>query len=141
MKNPQMDEQARLQLLAEQAEKLALPPGSDAGVESYRQVMRALRQPPAYQLPANFAAQIAARVGGSEENSRVEDWLMSLLLLGLAATGIIYAQPVLASVFAQLNLKLPEVPWPLLLAAGASIAVAWAVDRAASGWRQQRGAH
>lgn len=140
MNNPQMEEQARLQLLAEQAEKQGLPPGAHPGVESYRQVWRALRQPPAYQLPSNFAALVAARVGIPEDSSKLEDWLMSLLMLGLAGTGIFYARPVVANVISQLDLTLPEVPWPLLLAAGVSLVVAWAVDRGASNW-QQRGAH
>ena len=141
MNNHQMEEQARLQLLAEQAEKQGLPPGGNAALDGYRLVVRALRQPLAQQLPADFAARVAARVaaraGAPEESTRLEDWLMSLLLLVLAGTGLFYVQPVMAEVFSQLHVRLPAIPWPLLGAAAASVAVAWALDRGAIGWHQR----
>ena len=141
MSKQTIEEQARLQQLAEQAERQRLPASDDASVDSYRLVIRALRQPLRLDLPSDFAARVAARVVVPEENSRLEDWLMSLLLLVLAGGGLFYVAPVMAGVASQLHIHMPTVPWHLLAAAAVSIAVAWALDRGAIGWRQRTHAH
>jgi hypothetical protein len=123
---------ARLQIEAERAERMGLPAGAHATVDRYRLVMRALRQPLAAQLPADFAARLAARVVQPEERGSSEDWLVSIVLFCVGAAGLFYLQPVMASVLAGMHYKLPGVPWPLLAAGAVAIGVAWAVDRGAS---------
>lgn len=135
MNNHDSDAQARLQAQAEIAERQDLPAGRDPQVDQYRLVIRALRQPPTEQLPADFAARIAARVQLTEDGSSIEDWMVTALLLTMAIVGLVYVQPVMATVIDRLHFKLPTLPWPLLVAAAVSLALAWAVDRGASAWR------
>lgn len=137
MNSRELETQARLQELAELAERQHLPASGDSSLDRYRLVLRALRQPPAVQLPADFAAQVAARVGSAEEKGSLEDWLVTLLLLGMAVVGVIYVQPVLASVLGQLQFEVPTLPWSWLAAAAASVGVAWAVDRGVAGWWEE----
>lgn len=125
----------RLQAEAERAERMGLPAGTNATVDRYRLVMRALRQPLAAQLPADFAARLAARVVQPEERGSSEDWLVSILLFGLGVAGLVYLQPVMASVMAGMHFNLPRVPWPLLVGGAVAIGVAWALDRGASHFR------
>jgi hypothetical protein len=131
-----VEREARLQAEAEAAERQGLPAGASPTVDRYRLVLRALRQPLDMQLPAGFAAQVAARIAHPEERASVEDWLTSLVLLAVGVTGLAYLQPVMASVLASMHVSLPPVPWPLLGAAGAAVIVAWAVDRGATQWKQ-----
>ena len=134
MNSNDLEQQARLQAEAELAERQRLPASGRPELDRYRLVLRALRQPLAVQLPADFAATVAARVVLAEDKSSLEDWLMTLLLLALAVAGLVYALPVAASVLGQLHFKLPTLPWPLLVAAVVSVAVAWALDRGALRW-------
>ena len=127
---------ARLQAEAERAERNGLAPGANAGVDRYRLVMRALRQPLAVQLPADFAARVSARIVLPEERGSVEDWLVSVLLLAVGVAGLLYLQPVMAEVLASMNFRLPTVPWPLLLAGGVAMSVAWAVDQGAARFKR-----
>ncbi len=127
---------ARLQDAAERAERLGLAPGADAAVDRYRMVLRALRQPLAVQLPADFAARMSARIVLPEERGSAEDWLVSVLLFAVGGSGLFYLQPVMAEVLASMNFRLPSVPWPLVLAGGIAIAVAWAVDRGAAQFKR-----
>lgn len=53
----------------------------DAG---YRRVAQALRQAPPVQLPADFARQLARRVGAATLDLRLERWLLRAVLLVLA---------------------------------------------------------
>jgi len=131
MKSRDMEQQIRLQALAEQAERQHLPASGDPRIDSYRLVMRALRQPPALQLPADFAASLAAKLNLSEEKTSLEDLLVTGVLLAMAVVGLVYVQPVMASIVGQFHLKLPTIPWPLLVAACVSVGLAWAIDRGA----------
>jgi hypothetical protein len=119
----------RLQAEAEAAERLQLPPGGNAVVNEYRLVMRALRQPIADGLPADFAARVARRMMFAEERGSFEDWMISVLMLLMAAVGLYFIQPLLADVAAMFQLPLPALPWPLLGAAALAIVVAWAIDQ------------
>lgn len=139
MNNRDLAQEAQLQLQAELAERQRLPPSGDPQLDSHRLVVRALRQAPAVQLPADFAARMAAKVAAGEQNSSLEDWLLSLLLLMLAVAGLIYVQPVIANVISHFHVGLPTLPWRLLVAAAGSMAMVGVLDRAAAGWR--RGAH
>jgi hypothetical protein len=137
MKPQDLERQARLQAQAEQAERQQLPASGDPALDSYRLVIRALKQPPAAQLPADFAKRVATRISFSEERSSLEDWLTTGLMLILAVTGLFYLRPVMANVLGQLHFQLPTLPWPLLAAAVASVALAWALDRGALGRRSR----
>jgi hypothetical protein len=137
MNSLDLERQARLQAQAEHAERQRLPASGDAELDSYRLVIRALRQPLKARLPADFAARMAERITLPEEKSSLEDWLVTALLFGMAVAGLIYMQPVMATVVSRLQFEppgLPTLPWPLLGATIASIAIAWALDRGAAGW-------
>jgi hypothetical protein len=125
---------SRLQARAEQAEQQRIPASGDPALDGYRLVIRALKQPPAAQLPANFATKIAAAIPEAKETHSLEDWLMTLLLLVMAVAGLVYVQPVMASLSAQFRVNIPTLPWPLLGAAAVSVALAWALDRGAMNW-------
>ena len=122
----------RLQAEAEAAERLQLPPGANPMVNEYRLVMRALRQPPGQELPADFAARIARRVLFAEERGSLEDWMVTALMLALAAGALFYLQPLLAQVVGTFQVSLPSVPWPLLGAAAVAVGLAWAVEQGTS---------
>lgn len=132
MNNNDIDREARLQAAAEQAEQLGQPAGTDPELDRHRLVIRALNQPTALQLPADFAARIARRILVAEEKSGIEDWLMTALLFGMSVIGLVYMQPVLALVVQRVNIEVPQLPWSMLAATLAGIAVAWIVDRGAA---------
>ena len=73
------------------AERLKFDAGhGDARTAQYRMIARALRQPPVSPMPADFAAQVAARVAGAPRmDERVEAWLQRILsgLLAIVAAG------------------------------------------------------
>lgn len=132
MNSNDMDREARLQAAAEQAERLAQPAGIDPELDRHRLVVRALNRPTALQLPADFAARVAARVGFGEDKGSAEDWVMTLLMGVLGVVGLVYLQPVLATALQRVNVDLPHLPWPMLGATAVALVVAWAVDRGAS---------
>lgn len=136
MNSHENDVQLRLQAQAELAERQGRPAGGDPNLDRYRLVLRALRQPLAEQLPIDFARQVAARAALVEDGGSMDDWLVTLLMLGMAIAGVVYVQPAMASIVGHLNFTLPTLPWPLLGAAGASVALAWAIDASASGWHR-----
>lgn len=125
-----LDRQARFQSDAEQAERLHQASG-DWNVDSYRLIARAARRLPAESLPDDFAARVAARVLLSEQQTSLEDWMVTGLMLAMAIGGLVFVRPMLANVLGHLNFALPELPWPLLAGAVAGIALAFALDR---GW-------
>jgi len=131
MNTRESEEHALQQSLAESAENLHGPASGAPEIDSYRLIFRALKQPPEQQLPADFAASVAARLNYADDKFCAEDWLATLLLLALAVPGLIYLRPLMASISSQVHLNLPSLPLPLLLAAAASVAVAWAVDQGA----------
>jgi hypothetical protein len=130
------EQEERLQAEAEAAERKQLPPGANPIVNQYRLVMRALREAPGEGLPADFAARVARRVMFAEERGSFEDWMITALMLVMAAAGLFYLQPVLAGVAGSFHLQLPALPWPLLFAAALAVVVAWAIDHGATSWRQ-----
>jgi hypothetical protein len=120
----------RLQAEAEAAERAGLPPGGDPVVNEYRLVVRALRQPPNIPgLPMDFARRVARRAIYAEERGSFEDWFVVVLMLGMAVGALYFLQPLAAGIVASFNMKLPSVPWPLLVATALSVAAAWAVDQ------------
>jgi hypothetical protein len=135
MNNHEIEREARLQEQAELAERQGSPAGADPGLDSYRLVIRALRQPLPAQLPADFAALVAKRLFVPEEKGSLEDWLVTLLMLAMAVSGVIYVRPLMADIASRLHFTLPTLPWPLLGAAIVSVVLAWAVDRGAQNWR------
>ena len=126
------EQEERLQAEAEAAERQQLPPAANAAVNEYRLVMRALRQPPPEGLPADFAARLARRVLYAEERGSFEDWMVTALMLALAAGALYYLQPVLAQVASALQLSLPALPMPLLIAGAVAVGLAWAIDQGVS---------
>src|SRR5207342_2902105 len=126
------EHEQRLQAEAEAAERQQLPPGANPAVNQYRLVLRALRQPPGAALPPDFAARVARRALFAEERGSMEDWMVTVLMLALAAGALFYLQPVLAQVAGVFQVSLPALPWPLLFAAAAAVGVAWLIDQGAS---------
>ena len=124
------EHEERLQSEAEAAERQQLPPGANPAVDEYRLVVRALRQPPSVVgLPMDFAARVARRAIFAEERGSIEDWIITGLMLAMAAGALYYLQPVLGNIVASLDIKVPTLPWPLLSAAAVALACAWAVEQ------------
>ena len=71
-----------------QAERLHLG-DTDPRLASYRAIARALRQPLPHGLPADFARQLAARLGRAPLDTRVEQTLLRALLTLLALSGAV----------------------------------------------------
>jgi anti-sigma factor RsiW len=81
-----------LQEQALRAERLGLDPASDADVQGYRTVMRALKEPLDAQLPADFAAKTARKVTQrTTSDMSLELWLSYALfgVLGAMMLGLI----------------------------------------------------
>jgi len=100
----------------------------DAG---YRRVAQALRQAPPVQLPADFARQLARRVGAATLDLQLERWLLRgvLLVLAVAVPVVLlrYAASgteVAAAVFPALSQAAPG--W--LLAGVACVALSWSME-------------
>lgn len=129
MNSQQQEREARLQAAAEEAERLGLPAGKDPELDRHRLVLRALRQEPEQQLSANFARAMAVLAARREQKSAPEDWLMTALLGALGIGSLVYLAPFTVKVLGALHLGLPQLPWPMLAATVAAIAVAGAVDQ------------
>lgn len=117
------------------------PAPDDRELAAYRQVARALRQPPAGGLSADFAAQVADRVRqrASGPDPRVEGWLTHALLALMAGAGVLafarYGGPAwLADARALLPPALLGNGLPWLLALGACLGLSWAIEPLRRGW-------
>jgi hypothetical protein len=133
-----LDRETRLQAAAAEAERLGLPPG-DPILDRERLLLRALRAAPAAQLPADFAHAVALRAQRLEARAAPEDWLMTLLLGGMGIGALAYLQPFLLAVLRSLRVEvtMPALPWPMLIATAVAIGVAWAVDEGATRLRRR----
>ena len=113
----------------ERQEVAAMDASRDPGVAAYRQVARALRQPLPDLLPADFAAQVAARAAAQDLGARdasVEQWLVRGLVtvFGLSAVAVaaIYGGQWLQVILQTLRLDtVVALNWALAL--GACVAV------------------
>ena len=143
MNTPRNDLEARRQRLAERAERDGAAAGGDPQVEQYRLIQRALAKPLALELPADFSAQVMARIARAEARSELEDGLTTALIgllalaglwlvfpyLGRTADAVVAALPFAGAALARLQATVPTIPWSSLLAAAISIGVAMAIER------------
>jgi hypothetical protein len=111
-----------LQEQALRAERLGLDPTSDADVQGYRTVMRALKEPLDVQLPADFAAKTARKATQrTTSNMSLELWLSYGLcgVLGAMMLGIIalYGQAWMHMAQTASAAYRLESPWLLALIA------------------------
>jgi hypothetical protein len=115
--------------------------GDDGMASQYRHIAEALREPPAHGLPANFAAQVAARAAAAQTNAamvdtRLERALLRGLAIALALSGVValafYGAPLAAQSLSVLGSE--GAGW--LLALGACVAVSWSFD-----WLRRRLQH
>ena len=118
-----------------QAERLHLS-DADPRLGSYRAIARALRQPLPHGLPADFARQLAARLGRAPLDTRVEQGLLRGLLTLLALSGAVvaamYGQAWLPAIVAVLPASSPNaMHW--LLAVAACVGMSWAFDQLRKG--------
>jgi len=127
---------ARLQALAEQAEREGRAAGADPQLDRYRLVARALRQPLMHSLPGDFTAQVMARIGHAEQRSGFEDGATTVLLLVMAVAGLLVMQPFVGVIVSQFQVSMPNLPWAQLVGSALCIGAAWLVDRHFSRLRQ-----
>jgi hypothetical protein len=109
-----------------QAERRGDPAGGDARRQRYRLLARALHQPPAATLPADFAARVAARVGTpasvpAAAGGRLESVLLAALVGTFAVAAIVvllhYGSAWLPAFRGLLPTGDPQaLRWPLALA-------------------------
>ena len=142
MTQPRDTQEARWQAEAEQAERDRRDAPMTPAVDHYRLVIRALQRPLPQALPADFPAQVLARVALTERRSAVDDALVTGLLVALALAGLILTWPYLQPLLAQLQ-TLPAaaalsdglagaartIPWTPLIAAAASVIAALGIER------------
>lgn len=83
----QLEWQAQERALREEREPTGVQP-ADARIAEYRLIARALRQPFPDRLPAGFARELAARVGEVPLDTRLERWLMRVLIGALVVSGL-----------------------------------------------------
>jgi hypothetical protein len=125
----------RLQERALREERLASADSGDAGVEAYRHVVRALREPLPEALPADFAAGVAKRV--ATRQAQAQGGFERALLQGLSAAFAASALYVVAGHGGEwLRASLQLLPaadavefrnWGLVL--GACVALTWGLGR------------
>jgi hypothetical protein len=127
-----------VQEAAMRRERLQLDPaGDDARSQRYRLIARGLRQPLADALPADFARQLAARVGAvpspetpfsASLESRLMVALTSTFVIAVVAIIAIYGSTWLPSFIALLpNPQAPATRW--LLALAGCLGVSWLLGR------------
>ncbi len=123
--NRNNDVEERMQSAAECAD---LPDGLPvADVAAYRMVYRAIRDAQLPLPPHSFASRMESLTRDHPEQAAVEIWTLRLfaVLLGAAAVGL---APTLAKLAFTVAGSSPGLPWPLLLAGAAALAVAAGVD-------------
>ncbi len=140
--NPmQQERELRKQEAAEIAERIGAPCSDDAGIEAYRQVIRAARQPVADQLPADFAEQVARLVNADEEVGFLDRWLPMIaagimLIAGVFSSAGMLGGALVEATAAMSKLGLEQVPWSMLLPAGLALGLAAASEKViAARWR------
>lgn len=129
-----LNDEMRKQELAEMAERSAAPAGVDADVEAYRLVMRAAARPLAQQLPADFAAQMAAAVATEEMPSLLDRLAPGVGLVVLIIAGLGTSGEYLLAAMRQIGelgsgLGGDRLPWPMLCGAALALAAVGMSDR------------
>jgi hypothetical protein len=130
--NPQdLQQQEKLQIAAERAERECLPAG-DPQVDAYRLVWRALKQPLPIALPADFAQQVLRKLQVREEAAGLEQWLTSILMVTMAIAAAFFALPPLAATLAPVlrATAAQPMPWSLMFVAVLGMAAVWLMDAA-----------
>lgn len=124
-------EEEALQARAEALEQSRAPACSDQTVEAYRQIIRAAKQEPLQHLPTSFAQQLAARVESYRQQAILDWWLPVSAIVISVIVVLITSTEVLVESAQQLleSGALALLPWRLLLAAGAAIAMIAATDK------------
>lgn len=108
--------------------------GDDPLVARYRVIAAALAQPPAQQLPAEFAAQVARKAQSMVEldtrfEQRLQTLLLAVLALGAAVVALIYGAEWLQS-GNRLMAGRTEGSLNWLVAGAACIGLSWLIARA-----------
>ena len=129
MNIPRSEHEARLQALAEQAEREGAGASGDPQMDRYRLVARALRQPLVHDLPVDFTARVLVRIAQMEERAGFEDAVTIMLLLVMAVVGLVVAAPFFGAMASQFHLAMPALPWAQLLASALCIGGFWLLDR------------
>lgn len=113
-------------------------------IAEYRLVARALRQPMPDLLPADFAQQLAARIGHVPLDTRLERWLMRLLIGAMAVSGIVAMLIYGAGWWDAVASSVPQtsattINW--IYAVGACMAGSWLFERLREAANHTRDVH
>jgi len=140
--------QAQERALREERERNGVQPAGHFSTEpriaKYRLIARALRQPMPDLLPVDFAQQLAARVGHVPLDTRLERWLMRLLIGAMAVSGLVailmygggWWQAIVASVP---QTSATTINW--IWAVGTCMAGSWLLERISLQVTHERDAH
>ncbi len=134
--SPGMQRQAELQQAASLLERPHLHAGAiqadaavDPDVDRYRYIYHAIRMAPMPEPGPAFALQMERLTADHPEQAAVENWLLGLVAgLSVLAVGL-FVVPGLVALLPLMTVASRALPWPMLLAAGSGLAVAWGVDR------------
>ena len=139
--DPAQEREWQVQEQARQAERLGLPgTHGDGRVRRYRQLVRTLREPVPNALPADFAQQMAARVGAAPNRCATMESRFELALTTSLVAALLVAAGVVAAIYGHAWLPpfrqfLPHAGAPAtgwLLALGGCMAATWLL-----GWWQR----
>ncbi len=112
-----------------QARALQADGAVDPDVDRYRYIYHAVRMAPMPEPGPSFALQMERLTADHPEQAAVENWLLGLVA-GLSALAVgLFVVPGLVASFPLMTVASRALPWPLLVATGFGLAVAWGVDR------------
>ncbi|WP_329741630.1 hypothetical protein [Dyella sp. A6] len=141
--DPAQEREWQAQERALRAERLGLDPrGDDVRVRRYRVLSKALRQPPAEALPADFAAQVAALAAPATQPRKTRHGALETALLTSLPGIAVVAGAVALGYDAQAWLPAVRVAVPAvdpqslrwLLALGGCLGLSWLLER----WQRHR---
>jgi hypothetical protein len=138
MNEKDIERDARAQAEAVRAEHAGLPAGGDARVDRYRLIVRALREPVLPELPAGFAARVAARLERAPAGGGFEERVTGILVSMLGIVALVFAGPICFDALRILLATVLATPaLQSIAAAGVCIGAVWLLDR---GWSRSHSA-
>jgi uncharacterized membrane protein YqjE len=107
----------------------------DRADELVRRVVRAAPMPP---IPAGFAATVARLAADHQEQARAETLLTLACAAAILLAAAVFALPGLATALVSIATMHDAVPWPMLIAAAATLLLVAGIDGTWRAMHQRR---
>jgi hypothetical protein len=124
--------EAGRQSVAEKAQALdeqSVAASGDSVVDRYRFIYHAVRAAPLPEPPATFALQMERLTRDQPEQASPETWMLRSIAGAFALIVVAFGLPATAAMPPRWLEALAPLPWPLLLAIGSGLSMAWLADR------------